>query len=96
MIEISVRSSDRELDVIITGHADYADYGKDVVCAGVSTLFYTLLNYSVLHCETDYRVSDGVCRLRAGRVPEEIVTFFATGVQMIEEHYPDCVRVSID
>ena len=31
--------------VTIEGHAGYAEHGKDIVCAGVSTLAYTLSSY---------------------------------------------------
>lgn len=39
MIEIT-RSTDR---IKISGHAGYAEPGKDIVCAGVSTLAQTLI-----------------------------------------------------
>ncbi len=28
----------------VTGHADYADYGKDIVCAGISTAVLMSIN----------------------------------------------------
>ena len=30
--------------IVITGHANYADYGKDIVCAAVSATVLTTLN----------------------------------------------------
>lgn len=30
--------------IIITGHADYADYGKDIVCASASSIVITSIN----------------------------------------------------
>ena len=30
--------------LIVTGHANYDDYGKDIVCAGVSTILTTTVN----------------------------------------------------
>lgn len=30
--------------IIITGHANYADYGKDIVCASVSSIIITSIN----------------------------------------------------
>ena len=33
-----------EHSITLTGHADYAPKGSDIVCAGVSTLVYTLIN----------------------------------------------------
>ncbi|MCM1053566.1 MAG: ribosomal-processing cysteine protease Prp [Ruminococcus sp.] len=33
--------------IIITGHADFADYGKDIVCASVSSIVITSVNASL-------------------------------------------------
>ena len=30
--------------IVITGHADYDDYGKDIVCASVSSIVITSIN----------------------------------------------------
>ena len=46
MIEIRIKKSDRG-DIIgfhMSGHADYAEHGSDVVCAGVSALVINCIN----------------------------------------------------
>ncbi len=30
--------------IIVTGHANYDDYGKDIVCASASSIIYTTIN----------------------------------------------------
>ena len=30
-----------ENSILVEGHADYADHGKDIVCAAVSAILYT-------------------------------------------------------
>ena len=40
MIEINFKPSEFKLDV--SGHAEYAKKGEDIVCSAISTLFYTL------------------------------------------------------
>ncbi len=30
--------------ITVTGHANFADYGKDIVCASVSSIIYTTVN----------------------------------------------------
>ena len=30
-----------ENSILIEGHAEYADHGEDIVCAGVSAILYT-------------------------------------------------------
>ena len=46
MIEVRVKKSDSG-DIIgfhMSGHAGYAEYGSDIVCAGVSTLAINCIN----------------------------------------------------
>ena len=40
MIKVSIKDK----NIIITGHAGYADYGKDIVCASVSSIVITSIN----------------------------------------------------
>ena len=42
MINITYRPDKKE--VKIKGHANYDEKGKDIICAGVSVLFFTLAN----------------------------------------------------
>ena len=48
MIKINVR---KDL-VTISGHANYDEYGKDIVCASVSSIVYTTVN-GILNIEKD-------------------------------------------
>ena len=47
MIKIHIDEDNQTL--IVTGHADYAENGKDIVCAGVSALVQTLEIYAIEH-----------------------------------------------
>ena len=72
------------LTLCIKGHANYAPYGQDIVCAGVSTLVYTLINGcrceiigETVRVKDDRRVYDAVLQ----------------GLQMISEKFPKNLRV---
>ncbi len=41
MITVTVTLSEEEMQVKVSGHADYAEKGKDIVCAGVSAIVQT-------------------------------------------------------
>lgn len=45
MTTISFSSLDKCLSLEIKGHADYAEYGKDIVCSAASILAYTLADF---------------------------------------------------
>ena len=45
MITVNISNKNNEKHKInVLGHADYADYGKDIVCAGASTIVTTTVN----------------------------------------------------
>lgn len=45
MITVNISNKNNEIHKInVLGHADYADYGKDIVCAGASTIVTTTVN----------------------------------------------------
>lgn len=84
MIEARYDRFGREL--MVRGHAGYAERGQDIVCAGVSALVCTLMTYS--------RVDDieGYTRLRPRDDIHEwdsAAAFAARGLQQIAGLYPD-------
>lgn len=94
MIEITVeQKSPGRLRIQIKGHAGYADKGKDIVCAGVSTLFYTLLNHAEKSAKVvDYKISDQECY--ADIVMQQLASsIILTGFEMMAEEYPDYVKM---
>ena len=44
MIKVSIIKDNLIKEVKISGHADFADYGKDIVCSAVSSIATTTIN----------------------------------------------------
>lgn len=82
--------------VIITGHAGYATEGQDIVCASVSTLFYTMVGY--LHtlkgskCKV-HKLQKGYAEMSCSAVGEEALRMTCIGILQVSEQYPQCVRL---
>jgi len=83
------------------GHAGYAEEGKpDIVCAGVSTLFYTLANFLELIGADDLEGSDEdevYVECNAFRSDEVVHTAFRMtvfGLTLLQEKYPDNIILS--
>ena len=38
MTKVSIRENEEVVEIVIDGHSGYAEEGKDIVCAGISTL----------------------------------------------------------
>lgn len=87
--------------VTISGHAGYSEEkGKDIVCAAVSILTYTLEDTLDKHAKymLDYRCEDkGMVKVRC--VPQEgyardidtVLEYFTNGIRLLHENYPNNV-----
>ena len=95
MVEISRKES----GITLQGHAHYAEPGKDIVCAGVSTLVQNLIQ-SIEELTADkiqYSMSPGTVDIKFGDLSEQaqlLVSSFFVGVELIASEYPDNVRVT--
>ena len=94
MIEIEIEKN----SISVKGHANYAEPGKDIVCAAVSTLFQTFIA-SVEELTADVIIAEiqpGNSLIRyavLSPVSLYLLNSFIIGVEMIAENYPDNVRV---
>ena len=94
MIAVSIRKD----GIQISGHADYAESGKDIVCAGVTALTQTLIRAleGLTKDEIEYEVSPGRADIYYGNLSEEgklLVDSFFIGVCQIADEFPDHVRI---
>lgn len=88
MIKIKIDN----LSLTVMGHADYAEHGRDIVCAGVSSLVNTLALYAV---EKGGRgeVSPGYAEIDCPRTKEseEVFECIVNGLKGIGSAYPERV-----
>lgn len=94
MIDVAVRKD----GIKVSGHADYADPGRDVVCAGVTALTQTLAEsiIDLTEDEIEYDISHGVAYIKIGNLSEKskaLVDSFFIGICMIADEFPENVRV---
>ena len=93
---ISVIRSSGEIK--IKGHAGYDKPGKDIVCAGVSTLVQTLIQ-SIEELTSDkiqYSMSPGTVDIKFGNLSERaqaLTGSFFVGIRMIADEYPENVQL---
>lgn len=86
--------------ITIKGHANYAEYGKDIVCASVSTLIQTLIASLEELTEEDlsYQAEAGnveiVFNEDLSEVAQLLVKSFFIGANGIAAAYPDHVTVT--
>ena len=94
MIDITVQPD----KITVSGHAGYAEPGKDIVCAAVSTLTQVfiasveeLTAAKIYHAVTSgYTVIDIIESTERAQV---LIDSFLLGCEIVAENYPDYVRV---
>lgn len=96
MIQIVIQPD----SIRVTGHARYAEPGKDIVCAGVSTLTQNLIQSieELTEDKISYIISPGTVDIRYGNLSDKarlLVVSFFIGVSMIADTYPDNVKVIV-
>lgn len=94
MIAVSVRKDGIE----ISGHANYAEVGKDIVCAGVTALTQTLIwsLENLTRDEIEYEISPGRADIHCGDLSEAgklLMDSFFIGICQIANEFPDYVRI---
>ena len=94
MTVVSVRKD----EIKISGHAGYAEAGKDIVCAAVTTLTQTLIRSleDLARDKIQYEISSGRADIHYGNLSEEgklLVDSFFIGVCLIADEFPEYVRI---
>lgn len=95
MIEVT-RQTDR---ITISGHANYAEHGKDIVCAAVSVLVQTLIQSveSLTADKIEYSMSPGTVDIKFWCLSEQskvLIDAFFVGIKGIAEAHPDNVSLT--
>ena len=94
MIAVSVRKD----GIIVSGHSNYAESGKDIVCAGVTALTQTLIRSmeDLIRDEIECEISPGRADIHYRNLSEEgklLVDSFFIGVCSIADEFPENVTI---
>ena len=99
MIKVKVLSMKNHIDRIdIIGHADYEEYGKDIVCSSVSSIVTTTVN-GIYEIDKDYlnvkEEKDGmiITILKNDDVCDKLIKNMLSLLSELEETYPENIKV---
>ena len=98
MIKIKLeKNNDKIKNIIIKGHALYDDYGKDIVCAGVSSCIITSVNASLLIDENSLSYDDkeglNIKVLKDDVVTEKIITNMVSNLYELMRMHPENIQI---
>ena len=94
MIAVCVRKG----RITVSGHADFAEAGKDIVCAGVTALIQTLIKSigDLTEDKIEYEISPGRADIHYRDPSEEgklLVDSFFLGICGIAQDFPEHVKI---
>lgn len=95
MIVVNVRQD----GISVTGHADYAPPGQDIVCGAVSALFQTMVASieALADDKIEYDIKPGCSRMiykNLSDVSKTLVDSFFIGVCGVAGAYPESVMIN--
>ena len=85
----------------IIGHADYAEYGYDIVCSGITTAVFTslgLIKRYLNENEYDYKELNGTIALSfksTNQIVNDIIENLIEVLKNIERQYPKNLKIKI-
>ena len=95
---IKVIYNDGYKNLKITGHAGYADKGKDIVCASASSIILSSLNLAI-EFNNDVKYTDDLNKIEIinNTNDENVTKVFSNMILSLEElerQYPDNIKIS--
>lgn len=101
MVKATYTIDDNRHTLSVKGHANYAEYGKDIVCAGVSSLVQALMGWLEEHYDRADNVSidtHGGGLTISAEGDEDIKAVFqlvVVGMEQIADRYPNNVQIDV-
>ena len=84
-------------EINITGHAKYSEYGKDIVCAGVSSSLITTLNAILLFDKDAIKYNESnnfnLVNLKKDNITNTLLENLFNSLKAIEKDYKDNIKV---
>lgn len=101
MIRATYRVEGNIHSLVVLGHANYDEYGRDIVCAGASSLVQALIgwieenHYRVECISIDPKEGEVVISCEGGEDIAAVFYMAAIGLLQIADSYPDHLQIDI-
>lgn len=96
MIKVEVKKENNKVkEIKLTGHALYDDYGKDIVCASVSSIVITTINGILSIDKTiSYEENEGLSIkvIKDDLVTNKLINNMINMLLELEEEYPKNIK----
>ena len=93
MIKVNIK----EKQIVIKGHANYDELGKDIVCASVSSMVITTVN-AILRIDNDaikYSDNNGVTIdiIKDDEITNKLINNLIDLLEELEKQYPKYIEI---
>ncbi|KLO21814.1 ribosomal protein [Marinitoga sp. 1197] len=84
--------------VEIDGHADFDEYGKDILCSAVSTLTQFVAEIIKNEKIGNYKKRDGYLKIKwkNNELSDKLVKYLHDALKSLEESYPYNLKVEVN
>ena len=100
MIKIQInKTNNKYSSLVVSGHSNYDEHGKDIVCAGVSAIVTGGINALILEDKKSisYEIKDGYVNLDVLNIENNniqlIIDVIVVQLKTIEESYKKHVKI---
>lgn len=97
MIKIEIKGKDEINSIKITGHANFADYGKDIVCASVSSIAITTVNaLESLDKDISYDSKEGYLNITINKhdeVTDKLIDNMINLFEQLSNQYKNNIKI---
>ncbi len=100
MINVVVKSNKDKIEsIFVSGHANYSEFGSDIVCAAVSTAMYmsanllSKLNLEFKFKEDSKKTTMEIIALSDNEVLSTVLENLVATLESIESDYKDYIKI---
>lgn len=91
-----IKIKEKDNKIIISGHASFDEYGKDIVCASVSSIVITSINAILRYNNKAIKYTNGdelvIEILKKDEIVNLLITNMLELLKELEKQYPENIR----
>lgn len=99
MIQVNVQSKDNWIiGMNVKGHAEYAEHGNDLVCAGVSCIMFGLCNALDMLCNIEAEAVSNNININIEKPNDHTQLVMQTAIiqlQTVEQQFSQFIKIKI-
>lgn len=99
MVNVQVKRKDQQIhEILISGHAEFKVAGEDIVCAGISSIVFGMINAidQMFEDACDINLGENKIIIKVNKTSENLFSILAAMIiqlECVEESYKDKIKI---